>query len=326
MTDNQTTTANAVTSTAAGSRSSSQATKARKRRTGTAALQLSERDLARHRARAAKARRAKWVWGAGLWILAIIFLVPFAWMASTAWKTNADAFTIPMQWIPDPFLWDSYREVLLGENSIVPAFFNSVIVAATRVLGEVFTATIAGYAFARLYFRGRDKIFLAYLATSIIPAQLLLVPRFIYFQQMGLYDTLWALILPGIFTVLGTFLMRQFFISQPAAFAEAARIDGANEWQIFWRLYLPLATPMMSALAILTFVWSWNDYETPLVLISSPETYTLPLALTSFTDEQGALAPNLSMAASVISIIPVLIVFLLLQKRFVQAMTHTGIK
>ncbi|CAM3286728.1 carbohydrate ABC transporter permease [Occultella aeris] len=273
-----------------------------------------------------RARRDRWLWGIPLWLLALAFLAPFAWMVSTSLKSNLDAFTIPMQWIPDPAQWDSYVEVLTGENSILPAFANSVIVAVTRVLGEVLTATMAGYAFARLHFRGRDKIFLAYLATSIIPAQLLLVPRFIYFQQLSLYDTLWALILPGMFTVLGTFLMRQFFVAQPAAFAEAARIDGANEWQIFWRLYLPMATPVISALGILAFVWSWNDYETPLVLISSPEVYTLPLSLTGFADEQGAIAPNLSMAASVVSIIPVLIVFLLLQKRFVQALTHTGIK
>jgi multiple sugar transport system permease protein len=271
-------------------------------------------------------RRARWLWGVPLWLLALGFLLPFVWMLSTSVKPELDAFTVPMQWWPDPWQWDSYAEVLFGEASILPAFGNSVLVATARVLGEVLTATMAGYAFARLHFSGRDKVFLAYLATSIIPAQLLLVPRFIYFQQLGLYDTLWALILPGMFTVLGTFLMRQFFVAQPAAFAEAARIDGANEWQIFWRLYLPLATPVMSALGILAFVWSWNDYESPLVLISSPEVYTLPLSLTSFTDEQGALAPNLSMAASVVSIVPVLVVFALLQRRFVQALTHTGIK
>ena len=273
-----------------------------------------------------RAARSRWLWAIPMWLLALAFLLPFAWMLSTSLKTNAEAFTVPMQWIPDPLRWDAFAEVLTGEGSILPAFANSVLVATVRVLGEVFTATMAGYAFARLHFRGRDKVFLAYLATSIIPAQLLLVPRFIYFQQLGLYDTLWALILPGMFTVLGTFLMRQFFVGQPAAFAEAARIDGANEWQIFWRLYLPMATPVMSALGILTFVWSWNDYETPLVLISSPETYTLPLALASFTDDQGAISPNLTMAASVVSIIPVLIVFLILQKRFVRALTHTGIK
>ncbi|MDX2971943.1 carbohydrate ABC transporter permease [Kribbella solani] len=128
------------------------------------------------------------------------------------------------------------------------------------------------------------------------------------------------------FTVLGTFLMRQFFVSQPAEFAEAARMDGANEWRVFTRIYLPLATPVLSALGILAFVWSWNDYETPLVLISNPDKYTLPLSLTNFVDEQGQIAPGLTMAASVISIVPVLLVFIVLQRRFIAAMTHTGIK
>jgi multiple sugar transport system permease protein len=273
-----------------------------------------------------RAARQRWMWGLPLWIVGLAFLAPFAWMLSTALKDDIDAYTVPMQWIPDPASWDAYAAVLFGESSIVPAFLNSVIVATLRVLGEVCTATMAGYAFARIRFRGRDKIFLIYLATAIIPAQLLLVPRFIYFERLGLYDTLWSLILPGMFTVLGTFLMRQFFVSQPAEFAEAARIDGASEWQIFIRIYAPLAAPVMSALGILAFVWSWNDYEAPLVLISSPESYTLPLSLTNFTNEQGGLSPSLSMAASVVSIIPVLIVFLLLQKRFVQAVTHTGIK
>lgn len=271
-------------------------------------------------------RWRRWAWGAPLWILALLFLAPFAWMLSTSLKADADAFSIPMRWIPDPVRWEAYATVLFGTGSIIPAFGNSMFVALLRVLGELVTATMAGYAFARISFRGRNLMFLLYLATAIIPHQLLLVPRFVYFRQLGLYDTLWALILPGMFTVLGTFLMRQFFSSQPSEFAEAARIDGASEWRIFSRIYLPLATPVMSALGILAFVWSWNDYETPLVLISSPETYTLPLALTNFVDEQGALAPSLSMAASAVSIVPVLVVFLLLQKRFVQAMTHTGIK
>jgi multiple sugar transport system permease protein len=120
--------------------------------------------------------------------------------------------------------------------------------------------------------------------------------------------------------------MRQFFISQPGEFAEAARIDGANELQIFTRIYLPNAMPMISALAILTFVWSWNDYETPLVFLSSPESFTLPLALTNFTDETGAMAPGISMAAAVISIIPILVVFLVFQRRFVKAMTESALK
>ena len=269
---------------------------------------------------------SKWIWGIPLWILAIAFLAPFAWMISTALKPDVDAYKIPMQWIPDPFQWDNFSTVISGATSVLPAFGRSVFVALLRVAGELITATMAGYAFARMSFKGRDKLFLLYLATAIIPAQLLLVPRFIYFQKLGLYDTLWALILPGMFTVLGTFLMRQFFVSQPAEFAEAARMDGANEWRVFTRIYLPLATPVMSALGILAFVWSWNDYETPLVLISNPDRYTLPLSLTNFVDEQGQIAPGLTMAASVISIVPVLIVFVVLQRRFIAAMTHTGIK
>ena len=222
-------------------------------------------------------------------MLAIAFLAPFAWMLSTALKPDVDAYKIPMQWIP--------RSVPVGQlhhgaerSDLGAAGVRSLGLRRTSCAspGELITATMAGYAFARMSFKGRDKLFLLYLATAIIPAQLLLVPRFIYFQKLGLYDTLWALILPGMFTVLGTFLMRQFFVSQPAEFAEAARMDGANEWRVFTRIYLPLATPVMSALGILAFVWSWNDYETPLVLISNPDRYTLPLSLTNFVDEQGA--------------------------------------
>lgn len=283
---------------------------------------LAARDALHRRRR----RQRRWAWGIPLWLLALLFLLPFAWMISTSLKPDADAFTVPMQWIPEDFRWENYTEVLFGENSILPAFGNSVFVAVFRVFGELATATLAGYAFAKLRFRGRNTVFIAYLATSLIPAQLLLVPRFVYFQNLGLYDSLWALILPGMFTVLGTFLMRQFFVSQPGEFAEAARIDGANELQIFLRIYLPNAMPMISALAILTFVWSWNDYETPLVFISSPESFTLPLALTNFTDETGAMAPGVSMAAAVISIIPILVVFLVFQRRFVQAMTESALK
>jgi len=281
---------------------------------------------ARAEERRRQQRGRRWAWGIPMWLLALLFLLPFAWMISTSLKPDAEAFAVPMRWIPEDVRWENYVEVLFGEGSILPAFGNSVFVALLRVFGELATATLAGYAFAKLRFKGRNIVFIAYLATSLIPAQLLLVPRFVYFQNLGLYDSLWALILPGMFTVLGTFLMRQFFISQPGEFAEAARIDGANELQIFFRIYLPNAMPMISALSILTFVWSWNDFETPLVFLSSPETFTLPLALTNFTDETGAMAPGISMAAAVISIIPILIVFLIFQRRFVQAMTESALK
>ncbi|MGO2048724.1 MAG: carbohydrate ABC transporter permease, partial [Brachybacterium tyrofermentans] len=190
-------------------------------------------DMAKRQAlRTRRDRVRRWSWGIPMWILALLFLLPFAWMISTSLKPDVEAFRIPMQWIPDQPRWENYTEVLFGESSILIPFGNSVFVAALRVLGELTTATLAGYAFAKLRFPGRGKVFIAYLATSLIPAQLLLVPRFVYFEKLSLYDTLWALILPGMFTVLGTFLMRQYFISQPDEFAEAARLDGANEFQI----------------------------------------------------------------------------------------------
>ena len=288
----------------------------------TASTSYAQRQALQNRRRQLR----RWAWGIPLWLLALLFLLPFAWMISTSLKPDANAFLVPMQWIPEEPRWENYTEVLFGDTSILPSFLNSILVAVMRVLGELATATLAGYAFATLPFRGRNTVFIAYLATSLIPAQLLLVPRFVYFQQLGLYDTLWALILPGMFTVLGTFLMRQYFIAQPREFAEAARLDGAGEFRIFSRIYLPGAMPMISALAILTFVWSWNDYETPLVFLSTPEKFTLPLGLTSFVDETGAMAPGLSMAAAVLSILPILLVFLIFQRRFVQAMTESALK
>lgn len=273
-----------------------------------------------------RATASKWIWGVVLWALAILFLLPFVWMLSASLKRNIDVFTLPVQWIPNPFQWENYKDVWFGENSLARYFLNSSIVAVARVLGELFTASLAGYAFARLSFKGRDKIFLMYLATSIIPGQLLLVPRFMYFQQLGLYDTLWALILPGMFTVLGTFLMRQYFLSVPGELAESARLDGASEWRVYWQIYLPLARPVLAALGILSFVWSWNDYETPLVMLTSEENYTIPLGLTNFTDENGGLSAGLAMAGSTSSIIPVIVIFLLLQRRFIQALTHSGLK
>ncbi|MDN5726454.1 MAG: carbohydrate ABC transporter permease [Propionibacteriales bacterium] len=264
--------------------------------------------------------------GAGLWALAALFILPFVWMLSSSLKRNIDVFAVPVRWIPDPVQWSNYVEVWLGDQSMLRYFGNSLLVTGVSVTGDLITASMAGYAFALLSFKGRDKVFLIYLATAIVPYQLLLVPRFMFFQQLGLYDTLWALILPGIFTLFGTFLLRQFFIACPPELGEAARIDGAGEWAVFWRVYLPQAKPMLAALAIIRFVGSWNDYETPLVMLSDERKYTVPLGLTQFIDAEGGLSAGLAMAASVSSVIPILIVFLIFQRQFVAALAHAGLK
>ncbi|MFX4271217.1 carbohydrate ABC transporter permease [Propionibacteriaceae bacterium Y1685] len=264
--------------------------------------------------------------GVVLWALAALFILPFVWMLSSSLKRNIDVFAVPVRWIPDPIQWSNYVEVWLGDHSMLRYFGNSLLVTTVSVAGDLITASMAGYAFALLTFAGRDKVFLIYLATAIVPYQLLLVPRFMFFQQLGLYDTLWALILPGIFTLFGTFLLRQFFIACPPELGEAARIDGAGEWSVFWRVYLPQAKPMLAALAIIRFVGSWNDYETPLVMLSDERKYTVPLGLTQFIDAEGGLSAGLAMAASVSSVVPILIVFLIFQRQFVAALAHAGLK
>ena len=268
----------------------------------------------------------RWVGAVVLWGLALLFLMPFVWMISSSLKRDIDVFAVPVHWIPSPAEWANYTEVWFGPHSLGRYFVNSMIVSVTRVAGELMTSAMAGYAFARLTFRGRDRLFLLYLSTSIVPHQLLLVPRFMFFQQLGLYDTLLALILPGIFTVFGTFLLRQYFLSSPPELAEAARIDGANEWQIFLRIYLPLAKPVLAALGILSFVWSWNDYETPLIMLITESKYTVPLGLTQFVDENGGLSAGLAMAGSVSSVIPMIIIFVIFQRQFLAALSHTGLK
>lgn len=261
-----------------------------------------------------------------MWAVALLFLMPFVWMVVSSLKREIDVFRLPVQWIPDPVTWDNYIEVWTGRYPLTRYIGNSLLVATARVAGELLTASLAAYAFSRLKFRGRDLIFILYISTLIIPHQMLLVPRFILYRQLGIYDTLWALILPGIFTVFGTFLLRQFFLTIPQDLSDAARMDGANELQIWWGIILPLSRPALASLAILAFVWSWNDYETPLVMLTSEEKFTIPLGLTRYFDESGGFSAALISAGAVSSLIPIFIVFLALQRQFIQALTRSGIK
>ncbi len=261
-----------------------------------------------------------------MWLVAMLFLAPFAWMVVSSLKREIDVFRFPIRWIPEPVTWNNYVEVWTGTYPLTKYIGNSMLVAVARVVGELFTASLAAYAFARMQFRGRNAIFVLYLATLIIPHQLLLVPRFILYRELGIYDTLWALILPGIFTVFGTFLLRQFFMTIPQELSDAARVDGASDWQIYWRIILPLAKPALASLAILAFVWSWNDYETPLVMLTSESNFTVPLGLTRYIDEGGGFSAALIMAGSVSSVLPVVVIFLILQRQFIAALARSGLK
>ena len=271
--------------------------------------------------------RGRWLLrGLVMWAFALLFLAPFLWMLSSSLKRDIDVFSLPITWWPGEPQWNNYAKIWTGPHSMVHYFLNSGFVVALRIIGEVILCSLAGYAFGRLRFRGRNALFLVFLASSIVPAQLLLVPRFMFFRQLGLYDSLWALILPGLASVFGIFLMRQHFASAPAELGEAARIDGANEFTIFLRIYVPLAVPIITAFAILVFDSAWNDYETPLVMISSNENYTVPLGLTTFISDSGTISAALSMAGSVSSVIPILVFFLIFQKRFMASMARAGLR
>ena len=257
---------------------------------------------------------------------ALVMIIPFAWMVSTAFKDPGQAFTYPPQWIPRPPTLESFQQVWTK----VPFgryLFNSAFVAVTVTIGEVLTSALAAYAFARLRFPGRDAIFLLYLATLMIPGQVTIIPNFVimrFFPTGSWVNTYQGLIIPSAFTALGTFLLRQYFLSIPRELEEAARIDGASYFQVWWRIILPLSGPALATLAVFSFMGSWNGFLWPFVMVSSPEMRTLTVALRSFQTEYGT-EWALLMAGSVISLLPMVVIFLLAQRYFVRGIATTGL-
>ena len=261
-----------------------------------------------------------------LTLLGILWMVPFLWMVSTSFKGIDEVYAFPPRFLPQEIHWSNY----LDAWQAVPFgrfFFNSLFVATATTVAVVVTSSMAGYSFARLRFPGRDMIFLAYLATIMIPFPVLIIPLFILMRQLGLVDTLAGLILPAAFTAWGTFLMRQFMLSIPREIEEAARMDGASFWRIYLQIILPLSKPVLATLGIFTFLSNWNEFLWPLITISSVENKTLPLGLTMFQSQIPIKTPwQLVMAAATFSVLPVLIVFVLGQKYYVRGIATTGIK
>ena len=213
---------------------------------------------------------------------------------------------------------ETFRVVPFGRY-----FVNSTVTAVTVTVVQILISSLAAFAFARLRFRFREPIFLLYLATLMIPAQVTLIPNFLIITRLHIYDTLLALILPGLFSALSTFLLRQYFRSIPMDLDEAARMDGASSLRIWWRVILPLSWPVMAALGIFTFQATWNDFLWPLVVTSSDSVRTIPIGLSYFVGQYST-AWNLLMAGSVIALLPVLVIYMVAQKSFVQGITLTG--
>ncbi|MEK3664047.1 carbohydrate ABC transporter permease [Paenibacillus sp. FSL F4-0236] len=258
-------------------------------------------------------------------IFGVLMILPFIWMLSTSVKTPLEVFDYPIKWIPDKFQWSHHYNVWFGEQNFIQYYSNSLKVAVLSTVGSLFVSSLAAYGFARIEFRGRDSLFLLYLSMMLIPPQILFVPKFIMFNEMGIFNSHWALILPGIFTIFGVFLLRQFFMGIPKEITEAALIDGAGHFRIFIQLIVPLAKPAIATLAILDFSWNWNDYENSLIFLIDKNLYTIPLGLQNFILE-NSIDYNGMMAAASAAILPMIIIFIIFQKYIIQGVANAAVK
>ncbi len=259
-----------------------------------------------------------------LTLAALVMIVPFIWMISTSLTTDSYVLNPTPTLIPNPASIDSYRR-LFDLLNIGGMFVNSIFVAVLTTAGQIVTSSMAAYAFARMAWRGRNAVFVLYLITLMVPSQVTIVPLFILMRLLGWVNTYQALILPGVFTAFGTFLLRQSFLSLPRELEEAAFLDGASHWTVFRQVILPLSGPGLATLAVFSFMGSWNAYLWPLFVARQDSIMTLPVGLARLHG-QHLTQWNLVMAGSVISIIPILIVYLLAQKAFVRGVAFTGIK
>ncbi|WP_327709046.1 carbohydrate ABC transporter permease [Streptomyces sp. NBC_00464] len=257
----------------------------------------------------------------------LIMSAPFLWMAVSAFKTTSELTASPPVWIPTEWTLDNFRD-LLDKLDLPLYFMNSVIVAVLVTVSNLVFCSMLGYALAKLKFAGRNKIFGLVLGALMVPGNLMLLPLFVLMSKMGLIDSYAGLVLPFAAGAFGVFLMRQFMQSIPDELLEAARMDGAGEWYIFWRIVMPLVKPALATLSIFTFLGSWNNFVWPLIATNDPDKYTLPVALATFaTDPNKAGGSNgMLMAGSFLIVLPVLVVFIALQRHFTQGIATAGMK
>ncbi len=256
--------------------------------------------------------------------LAAFTLIPFVWMISSSLKLDREVFAYPMKWIPETFRWENYS-LIWQKVPLLTYFKNTAFIAVVVTFLQTLTSSFAAYAFAKLNFRGRDTLFVCYIATIAVPWQAYMLPQFIMMRSMGLYDTLWAMVVLQAFSAFGVFLMRQFYRGIPTELCEAARIDGLNEYGIWARIMLPLSKAAIATLVIFTFVNTWNDYMGPMIYLTRDINKTVQVGLRRFIQENSS-DYHLIMAASLCSLLPVSVVFLCLQKYFIEGIATSGIK
>jgi ABC-type glycerol-3-phosphate transport system permease component len=276
----------------------------------------------RRRVRLEPARVVAWI----LLVLgAIVTLLPIVWLVSTSLKIPAQTYKYPPEWIPNPVRWQNYPDALtampFGRFTV-----NTLIISGASIAGVLLSSSLAAYGFARLRFPGRDALFVLVLTALMLPQTVTLIPRYIEFRELGWIDSWWPLIVPNWFgNAYFIFLLRQFFRTIPRDLSDAARVDGASEFRIFWQIIMPLSRPALMVVVVFSFLYNWNDFLEPLIYITSEEKKTIALGLYSF---QGGFSTewNLLMAASAVMIVPVVVLFFFLQRYFIQGVVLTGLK
>lgn len=256
----------------------------------------------------------------------IMFIMPFLWMLSASFKPELDVLTYPIQWIPKTWnAAENYREVWFGALPFSLYYLNTIKITVLTTVFSLIISSMAAYGFSKITFRGRDLLFIVILATFMIPSQAILVPQFMMYRWLGLFDSHTGLVLLGGSSVIGTFLLRQFYMSIHNEIIESARIDGANHLTIFVRITLPLVKSALATVMILRFIWTWNDYQNPLIFLRSDKLFTLQLGMTKFSDVNGEFY-SLMMAGAVSAILPLLIIFIIGQKHVIEGVASGSVK
>jgi multiple sugar transport system permease protein len=269
-------------------------------------------------------RRAWW-----LYLLLLLGLVlvlgPFVWMILSSFKSQTELVRVPPTWLPEAWTLDNYDR-LFTKLDFTRYFFNSVVIAGSVVVANIVFCSMVGYALAKLRFAGKNLIMLLVLATLMVPGSVTVIPLFVLMSKFNLVNSYWAVILPFAVGPFGVFLMRQFMQAIPDDLLEAARVDGARELRVFWKIVVPLSWPGMAALGIITFLASWNSFLWPLIVLTDDRMYTLPVALGTFAIGQHQADYGLLMAGAVALVLPIIIVFLVLQRQFTESIASTGLK
>ncbi len=254
----------------------------------------------------------------------ILFALPFVWSLSTSLKPLADLFAVTPNLIPSEVRWENYGDVF-GTVPFARFYLNTILVTAARVVGQVFLASLAAFAFARLRFPGREALFFLLLSALMIPEQVIIIPRYILLREFGWLDSYQGLIVPLLFSAFGTFLLRQFFLSIPNDYQEAATLEGANPFQIYWQIFLPLARPALAAFAFLVLQWSWNEFLWALIVTNTTEKQVLSVGIALFQGEHST-NTAVMMAAANMATIPILVLFVFFQRQLIEGITLSGLK